>query len=165
MQIIQDIASGSDGKLNGDNLDIRVTTNDLRLTNRDKDLHFFASDFVINRVNASNESKKANLNPTYTTQSFLPNDDEISAYKDSLKILLGRDIQHHMSEFQWMRHCLSKNIPHNLSHVMSKKSNIHLLPVSLSNETSDGGCLKILDEYTVMVNRWYTKAGRGILKR
>lgn len=165
MQIIQDIASGSDGKLNGDNLDIRVTTNDLRLTNRDKDLHFFASDFVINRVNASNESKKANLNPTYTTQNFLPNDDEISAYKDSLKILLGRDIQHHISEFQWMRHCLSKNIPHNLSHVMSKKSNIHLLPVSLSNETSDGGCLKILDEYTVMVNRWYTKAGRGILKR
>lgn len=165
MQIIQDIASGSDGKLNGANLDIRVTTNDLRLTNRDKDLHFFASDFVINRVNASNESKKANLNPTYTTQNFLPNDDEISAYKDSLKILLGRDIQHHMSEFQWMRHCLSKNIPHNLSHVMSKKSNIHLLPVSLSNETSDGGCLKILDEYTVMVNRWYTKAGRGILKR
>lgn len=165
MQIIQDIASGSDGKLNGDNLDIRVTTNDLRLTNRDKDLHFFASDFVINRVNASNESKKANLNPTYTTQNFLPNDDEISAYKDSLKILLGRDIQHHMSEFQWMRHCLSKNIPHNLSHVMSKKSNIHLLPVSLSNETSDRGCLKILDEYTVMVNRWYTKAGRGILKR
>lgn len=87
MQIIQDIASGSDGKLNGDNLDIRVTTNDLRLTNRDKDLHFFASDFVINRVNASNESKKTNLNPTYTTQNFLPNDDEISAYKDSLKIL------------------------------------------------------------------------------
>lgn len=157
MQIIQDIASGSDGKLNGDNLDIRVTTNDLRLTNRDKDLHFFASDFVINRVNASNESKKANLNPTYTTQNFLPNDDEISAYKDSLKILLGRDIQHHISEFQWMRHCLSKNIPHNLSHVMSKKSNIHLLPVSLSNETSDGGCLKILDEYTDMVNRWYTR--------
>lgn len=142
-----------------------MTTNDLRLTNRDKDLHFFASDFVINRVNASNESKKANLNPTYTTQNFLPNDDEISAYKDSLKILLGRDIQHHMSEFQWMRHCLSKNIPHNLSHVMSKKSNIHLLPVSLSNVTSYGGCLKILDEYTVMVNRWYTKAGRGILKR
>lgn len=157
MQIIQDIASGSDGKLNGDNLDIRVTTNDLRLTNRDKDLHFFASDFVINRVNASNESKKANLNPTYTTQNFLPNDDEISAYKDSLKILLGRDIQHHISEFQWMRHCLSKNIPHNLSHVMSKKSNIHLLPVSLSNETSYGGCLKILDEYTDMVNRWYTR--------
>lgn len=164
MQIIQDIASGLDGKLNGDNLDIRVTTNDLRLTNRDKDLHFFASDFVMNRINVGNESKKANLNPTYTAQNFLPNDDEISAYKESLKILLGRDIHHHMSEFQWMRHCLPKNIPHNLSHVMSKKSNIHLLPVSLSNETSYGGCLKILDEYTEMVNRWYTKAGRGILK-
>lgn len=164
MQIIQDIASGLDGKLNGDNLDIRVTTNDLRLTNRDKDLHFFASDFVMNRIKVGNDSKKANLNPTYTAQNFLPNDDEISAYKESLKILLGRDIQHHMSEFQWMRHCLPKNIPHNLSHVMSKKSNIHLLPVSLSNETSYGGCLKILDEYTEMVNRWYTKAGRGILK-
>lgn len=138
MQIIQDIASGLDGKLNGDNQDIRVTTNDLRLTNRDKDLHFFASDFVMNRIKVGNDSKKANLNPTYTAQNFLPNDDEISAYKESLKILLGRDIQHHMSEFKWMRHCLPKNIPHNLSHVMSKKSNIHLLPVSLSNETSYG---------------------------
>lgn len=143
---------------------IWVTTNNLRLTNRDKAFIFFASDFVINRINVGNESKKANLNPTYTAQNFLPNDDEISAYKESLKILLGRDIQRHMSEFKWMRHCLPKNIPHNLSHVMSKKSNIHLLPVSLSNETSYRGCLKILDEYTEMVNRWYTKAGRGILK-
>lgn len=94
---------------------------------------FFASDFVINKIIVGNESKKANLNSTYTAQNFLPNDDEISAYKESLKILLGRDIQRHMSEFKWMRHCLPKNIPHNLSHVMSKKSNIHLLPVSLSN--------------------------------
>lgn len=143
---------------------IWVTTNDLRLTNRDKDFHFFCIQLCNQQNKCRNESKKANLNPTYTAQNFLPNDDEISAYKESLKILLGRDIQRHMSEFKWMRHCLPKNIPHNLSHVMSKKSNIHLLPVSLSNETSYGGCLKILDEYTEMVNRWYTKAGRGILK-
>jgi hypothetical protein len=30
------------GKINGDNLDIRVNTNDIRMTNRDKNYHFFA---------------------------------------------------------------------------------------------------------------------------
>jgi len=35
------IHKGQDGKLNGDNLDIYVKTNDIRMTNQNKDYHFF----------------------------------------------------------------------------------------------------------------------------
>ena len=47
---------------------------------------------------------------------------------------------------------------------MAEKSIIHILPISLNNECSYDGCLHIMDEYVAMINRWYTKAGRGINK-
>ena len=49
--IIQAVAAGKNGKLNGDNLDLRVTTNDIRMSNKGQDYHFFASDWVVDRVN------------------------------------------------------------------------------------------------------------------
>lgn len=45
---------GIDGKLNGDILDLRVDTNDVRM-NKAKDYHFFASDWVADRVSAKLE--------------------------------------------------------------------------------------------------------------
>jgi hypothetical protein len=45
-KLIRDFSEGENGKLNGDNLDIRIHTN-----NKNKDYHFFATNFVINRIN------------------------------------------------------------------------------------------------------------------
>ncbi len=44
-RIIKAVAAGKDGKLNGDNVDIYVKTNDIRMNNSNKDYHFFASDW------------------------------------------------------------------------------------------------------------------------
>lgn len=40
--LVKDICRGESGKFNGDNLDIRVNTNDIRMSNKDKHHHFFA---------------------------------------------------------------------------------------------------------------------------
>lgn len=40
-KLIRDLSEGKNGKLNGDNLDIRVNTNDIRMNNKNKDLSFF----------------------------------------------------------------------------------------------------------------------------
>ena len=48
--LIQEIALGGNGKFNGDNLDFHVATNDIRMNNRDRDYHFFATDFTLDRV-------------------------------------------------------------------------------------------------------------------
>lgn len=44
------VADGQNGKLNGDNVDIFVTTNDIRMSNKSKDYHFFATDYTPFRV-------------------------------------------------------------------------------------------------------------------
>ncbi|WAR18292.1 hypothetical protein MAR_000130 [Mya arenaria] len=93
--IISAIAEGHDGKLNGDNLDIRVNTNDMRMdvTSRNKDYHFFATDFTLDRVNLDHLSKVTPNVEAVQARCFLPNDEEQHYYKKSLKILLGRELQ------------------------------------------------------------------------
>lgn len=39
-----------DGKINGDNLDIYVKINDIRMNNKNKDLYCFVIDFIFDRV-------------------------------------------------------------------------------------------------------------------
>ena len=48
------VAEGLDGKINGYNLDTYVTTNEIRLDNKNKDLQFFASDFTFDRIYTKN---------------------------------------------------------------------------------------------------------------
>ena len=101
--------------------------------------------------------------PAFKLQNFIPSEVEDDLYRETLKVLLARDIVQFMPELQWMKGCIPTNIPHTYSSEMKKKSSIHLLPVSLNNETSYGDCINILEEYTDMIRRWYTKAGRGMI--
>ncbi|WAR08505.1 hypothetical protein MAR_018463, partial [Mya arenaria] len=160
--IISAIAEGHDGKLNGDNLDIRVNTNDMRMdvTSRNKDYHFFATDFTLDRVNLDHLSKVTPNVEAVQARCFLPNDEEQHYYKKSLKILLGRELQK-LDGFKWMSSLIPAHIPHPLDEEMKKKSDIFILPVSLNNETTYSDCVKIMDECSGSINRWYTKAGRG----
>ncbi|WAR02018.1 hypothetical protein MAR_008576 [Mya arenaria] len=94
-KLIQDfgdnaIAEGHDGKLNGDNLDIRVNTNDMRMdvTSRNKDYHFFATDFTLDRVNLDHLSKVTPNVEAVQARFFLPNDEEQQYYKKTLKYSL-----------------------------------------------------------------------------
>ena len=82
--MIRDLSNGHYGKLNGDNLDIRVNTNDIRMANKNTDYHFFASNFVIDRLKVTKEYEIPHV------QMFLPNANELTTYKNSLKVLLAR---------------------------------------------------------------------------
>ncbi|KAH3875025.1 hypothetical protein DPMN_038284 [Dreissena polymorpha] len=77
-RILKAVSAGNDGKLNRDNLDIRVQTNDVRLSSKDKDYHFFASDFTIDRVNLTGLSKmtpsKENIN--LSVKDFVPSQEK-----------------------------------------------------------------------------------------
>ncbi|WAR25617.1 hypothetical protein MAR_011321 [Mya arenaria] len=113
--IISAIAEGHDDKLNGDNLDIRVNTNDMRMdvTSRNKDYHFFATDFTLDRVNLDHLSKVTPNVEAVQARCFLPNDEEQQYYKKRLKILLGRGLQK-LDGFKWMTSLIPAQIPHPL---------------------------------------------------
>lgn len=161
-RIIRSIASGKDGKFNGDNLDIRVHTNDIRMASKDRDYHFFASDFTVDRVNLDGLSKVAPNKDSLslTVQHFIPNQAEYKYYTETLKILLARLLRHY-DGLKWMESVVPDHIPHEYEQDMSKKSEVFILPVSLNNEASYQDCVHIMDEYESNINRWYSQAGRG----
>jgi hypothetical protein len=84
---------------------------------------------------------------------FLPNENETYIYKQSLKILLGRLIREFMPSFEWIKIILPDHIDHIYKEEMKEKSVVHMLPLSLNNECSYDGCVRIMDEYVEMVNR------------
>lgn len=163
-KIIQGIAEGKDGKLNGDNLDLYVTTNDIRMDNKNKDYHFFATDLTFDRVDSTNldDSKPVGDAENITYKNFVPSPNEISKYKESLKTLLGRILCEYIDHFSWMKTVTPTHIPHDHENAMSKKSDVFLLPVLLKNETSLSDCIHILNSYEQQLTFWYTKAGRGV---
>ncbi|CAC5421667.1 unnamed protein product [Mytilus coruscus] len=160
-KLIRDVSDGKNGKLNGDNLDICVDTNDVRMNNKNKDYHFFTTNFVLYRISSERQPIVHHDSHEPSLEIFLPNETETLVYKNSLKILLGRILVEYMPGFQWMKKVLPDHIDHPHKEEMKRKSVVHMLPLSLNNECSYDGCVRIMDEYIEMINRWYRKAGRA----
>jgi hypothetical protein len=157
-------AEGYDGKINGDNLDLYIKTNNIRLDNKNKDLHYFATDFTFDRasfdhlLDTTSIGDPNNIDP----KVFIPSEEEKSLYRKALKYLIGRELVQNIKGFDWMNSIIPKHIPHNMDHVMCKKSDIYWLPIQLQNEMFHDQCVQIMDELEHHVNTIYTKAGRGI---
>lgn len=133
----------------------------MRMKNQNKDYHYFATNFVFDRINVNSLDATTPINPEISMKQFLANQDELCLYKKSLKILLARELGNHLSGFDWMCSVTPDHISHKYTEQMSQKSSIHILPVSLKNEAKYSDCIHILDEYVGHINRWYTKGGRG----
>ena len=110
--IIQAVAAGKNGKLNGDNLDLRVTTNDIRMSNKGQDYHFFASDWVVDRVNLQGLDDKKPLGDINSApvDVFLPSAEETAVFKDALKVHMARKISAHIKSFGWMKIVIPSHI-------------------------------------------------------
>ncbi|XP_045169989.2 uncharacterized protein LOC123532592 [Mercenaria mercenaria] len=158
------IADGNDGKLNGDNVDIFVTTNDIRMTNRSKDYHFFATDFTPFRVTPEDFMKNEYLvnylenemDPNINAGRFMP---DASVFKDNIKLLVARDLITHLN-FKWMDLVVPKHIDHPLQDIMSRKTTSFCLPILLKNEAKYEDCIQIMDSYEQQLQRWYRECGR-----
>lgn len=143
-----------------------MDTNDVRM-NKAKDYHFFASDWVADRVSAKLEdlddrSPLGDIN-RLSYVNFIPRPKENIQFKNYLKILLGRKLVDHIPEFKWMDKVLPDHIPHDLQEEMSRASKVLMLPVLLKNKACYSDCLHILhvDSKVEDINRIYAKAGRG----
>ncbi|XP_033748132.1 uncharacterized protein LOC117333109 [Pecten maximus] len=161
--ILGKIADGKDGKINGDNLDIYVRTNDMRMDRKNRDYHYFASDLIFDRVcvqNLDNTKPVGNVEDI-PYEHFVPSTVEDKSYKDSLKILLGRILSEHLDGFKWMKPVIPHHIPHELQDVMCKKSEVFWLPIMLKNEARYSDCVQIMNEYEKLVCSWYSRVGRG----
>ncbi|XP_062588566.1 uncharacterized protein LOC134250228 [Saccostrea cucullata] len=152
-----------DGKINGDNLDLYVKTNDIRMNNKNRDLHYFASDLTFDRVRLDHLEDAAPLGDpnNVNVQVFIPSADEMTMYRKSLKYLIGRELAQSIKGLEWMNAIIPTHIPHDMEKVMCERSKIFWLPLQLKNEMYHDQCIQIMNELEKHVNTIYTKAGRG----
>lgn len=131
--IVQSLRSGRGGKINGDNLDFRVATYEIRMNVKAKDFHFFASDFTPDRIDLSKYSDKESIGDVNSVrvENFLPSLEEEKIYRESLKIILAREMVAFSNKFTWMKMCIQDHIPHELAEEMSQKSTPFLMPILL----------------------------------
>jgi len=170
-RIVEKLEEKHDGKINGDNLDLRVSTNDIRMNNKTKDYHFFASDWTPFRITKTDmkenpaiqeilQSKK-NVTCEVPLNSFQPNSSELQTYRSSLAVLLGRMLSESVEAFKWMGQVIPSHIAHPLSDIMARPSTSFELPIVLKNEAKYEDCIGIMDSYVVTMRDLYKKAGRG----
>lgn len=166
--IVKEIASGTNGKLNGDNVDIFVRTNDIRMSNKNRDYHFFATDWTPFRLLAEDMNNPAvttlleQERKSVTPALFQVNKEEIKVFKDNFKYLIGKIVKENIPAFRWLKTILPDHLHHDLTEIMSRKSAGHPLPILLKNEAKYADCVDILDAYESHLVNWYRKAGRGL---
>ena len=163
-RITQAVSAGKDGKINGDNLDLRVATHDQRMDRHASDYHFFASDWTPFRYEGPPIHSTATVgNPeAIGIATFTPSFEEVAVYKQQLKVLLGRELMEYFPAFSWMKPVLPGHIHHEHAHIMAKKSTPYVMPLLLYNEAKYDDCIHIMESYVNQLRNWYTRAGRGI---
>lgn len=168
-RVVDAIRNGQDGKLNGDNVDIYVKTNDIRMKNKSKDYHFFATDWTPFRL-TNEDFKKNDWLKTYvkshiiekqnlTNDMFTP---DLVKFKSNIKVLVARQLTKIFpKQFKWMDLVVPAHIHHPLEEIMSRPTRSYTLPILLKNEMKYEDCISIMDSYNEQMSDWYRKAGRS----
>ena len=145
------ISQTCNGKFNGDNLDLHIRTNDIRLQNRDQDYHIFASDWTCFRLLELDFTENAFLHERISREHLIPSDlefllpssEELKLFRNSLCVLIGREFPTKL--FKWMEDVVPSHIQHDLSDIMCQKTESFLLPILLKNEAEYEDCIDIMD--------------------
>ena len=81
------------------------------MNNKNRDYHFFASDWTADRVDLTgldNRKPPIENDELLSIKLFLLNEEEIKLYKTSIKFLLGRITTQNIHGFQWMDSVIPK---------------------------------------------------------
>lgn len=122
--------------MNGDNLDLYVIINDVRMDNKSKDYYFFVIDLIFDRVECKNleDLKFVGDIKNIIYKNFVLLLNEIFKFKEFLKVLFGRILCENIDYFSWMKIIISKYIFYDYENVMFKKFEVFFLLVLLKNE-------------------------------
>ena len=91
-EVVGAVSCGKNIQGTGDNWDMKLRAHDMPSTNQNTDLHYFASNIIVERVPSANLS---NVSPQIEIQSlqnntFLLDDNEAKKLRDDMKVLVGR---------------------------------------------------------------------------
>lgn len=146
----------------GDNWDLRVLKGHMTKELQNEDIHLFASNLYINRVDfnhLSNDAPIRNLNDCNRCV-FLLNRNDLTRLRNNFMVLVGRICFEYLPKFKFLKKVIPKHIQHEFSYEMAKSSVIISLPIIDANEVKYDDCVKILRTYENWIFEIYKKSGR-----
>ena len=140
---------------------MKIHVHDMRSTNQNQDLHYFASNLLVERVpcqNLSTTSPRRDIR-TLPNSVFLLNNEEEIKLREDFKVLIGRVIVSSIPGLSFLKSVVPDHIPHIYQKEMSEQSVIVPLPMQLKDEKKYSDVVDILDYYENEVEDIYAKAG------
>lgn len=134
----------------------------MRIDHQNKDLHYFASNLIVDRVPCEGLSQ---VTPRRNIQDlpnchFLLNDDETQKLREDFKVLVGRVLIEHLPSMSFLKAVVPKHIPHRFQKEMARKSTILSLPMQLKDEKKYDDVVDILCFYENTLEDIYSKADK-----
>lgn len=161
-KVIEQVKEGKRLQGTGDNWDIRINAHDMRSTHQNVDLHYFASNLIVERIpidpQLSTVSPRRDIK-TISNTVFLLSDDETRKLREDFKVLVGRVLVANIKSLSFMKSVIPLHIPHRFQKEMAQKSIIVPLPLQLKDEKKYDDVVDILSFYEDSTEEIYTKAG------
>lgn len=135
-KIIDEVKQGKKLHRKGDNWDISVLVHNMRSDHHNKDLHYFASNLIVDRVPCEGLCQvcpRRNIQ-TLPNCHFLLNDAEREKLREDFNVLLGRVLVAHIPSLSFLKAVIPQHIAHCYTNEMATKSAIVSLPTQLKDE-------------------------------
>ena len=161
-RVIEEVKRGKGLQGTGDNWDLRIDAHDMRSTHQNVDLHYFASNIIVERVPI--DPKLSTVAPrrdikTLPNAVFLLNDQEIVKMREDFKVLVARLLVANIPQLSFLKSVIPDHIPHKFQKEMAEKSTIISLPLQLKDEKKYDDVVDILSFYEKTLEDIYVKAG------
>lgn len=136
----------------GDNWDMKI---------RPHDLHYFASNLIVERVPCDNLSKTAPQQDLLSlpNSTFLLSSVEAKKLREDFKVLVARVLVANIPHLSFLKSIIPQHIPHKYQQEMAAKSTIIPLPMQMKDEKKYEDVVDILDSYEQELQDIYIKAG------
>lgn len=146
----------------GDNWDFRIKAHDMRSNNQNKDVHYFASNLVFERVpvpeKLSDVTPKRNIR-TLPNSFFLLSDQEATKLRENFKVLVARVFVDVIAFLHFLKQVVPKHIHHPYLKETAQKSVIVPMPMQMKDEKNYSDVVDILSFYEDSLEEVYVKAG------
>ena len=160
-QVVEEVKKGKKLQGTGDNWDLEIRAHDMRKANQNRDLHYFASNLIVERVpceSLSQESPQLDLGKV-PNSLFLLNDDETRKLREDFKVLVGRILVKHIDSLAFLKSIIPEHITSKYPNEMAQKSTIVPLEIQFKEEKKYDDVVDILCSYENTLEDIYSKAG------
>lgn len=145
----------------GDNWDMKIRPHDMLSTHQNTDLHYFASNLIVERVPCDHLSTTSPQKDILSlpNSAFLISLAEATKLREDFKVLVARVLVTNIPQLTFLKSIVPEHIPHKYQQEMAKKSTIIPLPMQMKDEKKYEDVVDILDSYEQELEDIYIRAG------